>query len=96
MMSRIERGGVTISGLQGLGGVGKTALALELARRLAPRYPDAQFYLDLKGASKQPLSTADVLAHVVRAYHPTAKLPKAKRNCNRSTCPCCTASVLSS
>lgn len=76
LMSRIERGGVTISGLQGLGGVGKTALALKLAQQLAPRYPEAQFYLDLKGADKQPLSVADALAHVVRAYHPTAKLPE--------------------
>jgi tetratricopeptide (TPR) repeat protein len=76
LMSGIERGGVTISGLQGLGGIGKTALALKLAERLAPRYPDAQFYLDLKGAGKQPLSVADALSHVVRAYHPTAKLPE--------------------
>jgi tetratricopeptide (TPR) repeat protein len=76
LMSRIERGGVTISGLQGLGGVGKTALALKLAELLVPRYPDAQFYLDLKGADKQPLSVADALSHVIRAYHPTAKLPE--------------------
>jgi tetratricopeptide (TPR) repeat protein len=76
LMSRIERGGVTISGLQGLGGIGKTALALKLAERLAPHYTDAQFYLDLKGADKQPLSVAEALAHVVRAYHPTAKLPE--------------------
>ncbi|MFL6254886.1 MAG: hypothetical protein ACJ74T_07675, partial [Pyrinomonadaceae bacterium] len=76
LMSRIERGGVTISGLQGLGGIGKTALALKLAERLAPRYPDAQFYLDLKGADKQALSVAEALAHVIRAYHPTAKLPE--------------------
>lgn len=78
LMSRIERGGVTISGLQGLGGIGKTALALKLAERLAPRYPDAQFYLDLKGADRQPLSAADALAHVIRAYHPTAKLPESE------------------
>lgn len=76
LMSQIERGGVTISGLQGSGGIGKTALALKLAQRLAPRYPDAQFYLDLKGASKQPLSVAEAHAHVIRAYHPTAKLPE--------------------
>jgi tetratricopeptide (TPR) repeat protein len=76
LMSKIERGGVTISGLQGLGGVGKTALALKLAELLAPRYPDAQFYLDLKGADKQPLSVAEAFSHVVRAYHPTAKLPE--------------------
>jgi tetratricopeptide (TPR) repeat protein len=68
-------GGVNISGLQGQGGIGKTALALKLAEQLTPRYPDAQFYLDLKGASKQPLAATDALAHVIRAYHPDAKLP---------------------
>jgi tetratricopeptide (TPR) repeat protein len=78
LMSRIASGGATISGLQGLGGIGKTTLALKLAEQLAPRYPDAQFYLDLKGADKQPLSSADALAHVIRAYHPTAKLPEAE------------------
>jgi hypothetical protein len=31
--------------------------------------------LDLKGASTQPLTVAEALAHVVRAYHPAAKLP---------------------
>ena len=77
LMSQIERGGVTISGLQGQGGIGKTALALKLAQQLAPRYPDAQFYLDLKGAAKQKaLSPAEALSHVIRAYHPTAKLPE--------------------
>lgn len=75
LLTSIEVGGVTISGLQGMGGIGKTALALKLVELLKPRYPDAQFYLDLKGASTQPLTVAEALAHVVRAYHPTAKLP---------------------
>jgi tetratricopeptide (TPR) repeat protein len=68
--------GVTISGLHGQGGIGKTALALKLAEQLTPRYPDAQFFLDLKGVSPQPLTTAEALAHVIRAYHPLAKLPE--------------------
>lgn len=72
----LEHGGVTISGLQGLGGVGKTTLALKLAQQLTPRYPDAQFYLDLKGTSKTPLCPVDAMAHVIRAYQPTAKLPE--------------------
>jgi len=75
-MRALEHGGVTISGLQGLGGVGKTTLALKLAQQLKPRYPDAQFYLDLKGTSKTPLSAADAMSHVIRAYEPTAKLPE--------------------
>ncbi len=75
LLASIEIGGVTISGLQGMGGIGKTALALKLVELLKPRYPDAQFYLDLKGASTQPLTVAEALAHVIRAYHPVAKLP---------------------
>ncbi len=76
LMEMLEHGGVTISGLQGLGGVGKTTLALKLAEALKGKYSDAQFYLDLKGADEKPLPAADALAHVIRAYHPTAKLPE--------------------
>ena len=75
LLASIEVGGITISGLQGMGGIGKTALALKLVELLKPRYPDAQIFLDLKGASTQPLTVTEALAHVVRAYHPTAKLP---------------------
>ena len=76
LLASIETGGVTISGLQGMGGIGKTALAFKLIDLLKPRYPDAQFFLDLKGASTQPLAVTEALAHVVRAYHPAAKLPE--------------------
>ena len=75
ILSRIEKGTV-ISGLQGMGGVGKTALALVLAEQLTESYPDAQFYLDLKGTSPQPLAVAEVMAHVIRGYRPAEKLPE--------------------
>jgi tetratricopeptide (TPR) repeat protein len=71
-------------GIQGLGGTGKTALALTLAHRLAPRYPDAQFYLDLRGASTRPLSTAEAQAHILRVYHPGAKLPENEADLNQA------------
>lgn len=67
--------GAAISGLRGMGGVGKTALALELARQIKSRYPDAQFFLDLQGTSEKPLSPREAMAHVVRAYYPDKKLP---------------------
>jgi tetratricopeptide (TPR) repeat protein len=76
LRAAIEKGGVTISGLQGLGGVGKTALALKLADELKPRYPDAQFYLDLKGVSKEPVHPKDVMGHVIRSCRPEVKLPE--------------------
>jgi hypothetical protein len=67
--------GVVICGLQGSGGVGKTALALKLAEQIAPSYPDAQLLIDLKGTSKKPLAVAEALSHVVRSFYATAKLP---------------------
>lgn len=65
-----------ILSLQGLGGVGKTTLALKLAHQLAPHYTDGQIFVDLKGASPQPLSVAEIQAHVIRAYLPAARLPE--------------------
>jgi tetratricopeptide (TPR) repeat protein len=78
LMEAVGTAGATISGLVGLGGVGKTALALKLAEQLAPRYPDAQFYLDLKGVSKEPLTSKAAMEHIIRAYHPDAKLPESE------------------
>lgn len=72
----IKKGGFHISGLQGQGGVGKTALALKLAEELASTFPDAQIYLDLKGVSENPLTSAEAMSHVLRAFHPEAKLPE--------------------
>jgi len=78
LMNALEKGGATISGLHGMGGIGKTALALKLAEQLTPRYPDAQFFMDLKGTSGQPLSPSEAMAHVIRAYRPETKLPESE------------------
>ncbi len=76
LRASVRKGGATICGLQGQGGVGKTALALVLADEMRADYPDAQIFLDLRGVSEKPLSTADAMAHVVRAFYPEAKLPE--------------------
>ncbi len=76
LREKMTPGGVTLSGVHGLGGIGKTALALKLAAELAPRYPDAQFYVDLRGVSERPLSPAEALSYIVRAYHPERRLPE--------------------
>lgn len=78
LRTAVQSGGVTISGVRGMGGIGKTALALKLAQELTPDYPDAQIYLDLQGVSKHPLSPAQAMGHVIRAFHPDARLPESE------------------
>jgi tetratricopeptide (TPR) repeat protein/predicted phosphodiesterase len=68
--------GVTINGLRGMAGVGKTALALVLAERLKGSFPDGQIFLNMRGTSSYPLSSADAMAKVIRAYHPTHRMPE--------------------
>ena len=81
LLDKVKKGGIAISGLQGTGGVGKTALALKLAEQLTPDYPDAQIYLDLRGVDpqhQQPVTPAEAMAHVIRAWHPEANLPESE------------------
>lgn len=74
---KLLKGGTgAIFGLRGMGGLGKTTLALKLAEELTPLYPDAQIYLDLKGVDPQPLTPAQAMAHVIRSFHPEAQLPE--------------------
>jgi len=75
-MGKVRKGGVTINGMHGMGGVGKTALALVLAEALSPTYSDAQIYLDLKGVDPEPLKTTDAMAYVIHSFHADAKLPE--------------------
>ncbi|HMR98126.1 MAG TPA: hypothetical protein PKE62_02640 [Anaerolineales bacterium] len=63
--------GATISGLTGMGGIGKTALGLAVASQLKEKYPDAQIFLDLKGTSLTPLTATDVMRHVILSFEPS-------------------------
>ena len=59
-------GAVPVALVAGAGGLGKTTLAIHAAHRMRSQYPDGVLYVDLLGASPQPLSPADVLARFLR------------------------------
>ena len=61
-----DRGVVRIAVVAGAGGLGKTSLAVHAAHRLRRKFPDGQLYVDLLGATPNPLAPGDVLARFLR------------------------------
>jgi hypothetical protein len=60
---------VVVAAVAGTAGVGKSALAVHAAHRLAGRFPDGQLYVNLQGASAglAPLAPLEVLGRFLRA-----------------------------
>lgn len=62
-------GAVVISTIAGVGGIGKTALAVHWSHRVRDRFPDGQIYLNLQGYSAAaPLRPIDALVRVLTAF----------------------------
>jgi DNA-binding SARP family transcriptional activator len=59
-------GAVPIAFVAGAGGLGKTTLAIHAAHQLRDQFTDGQLYVDLLGATSQPLAPGDVLARFLR------------------------------
>lgn len=71
----VRQDSVAISTLKGIGGVGKTALAVKIGHCLTFQFPDAQLLIDLRGTSDSPMSPRTAMESVVRRFHPGGQLP---------------------
>lgn len=60
----LDGGCVTINGV---GGVGKSALAIHAAYLMSELYPGGQLYVDVRDADGQPLALIDALSELLRA-----------------------------
>ncbi|GGV69256.1 tetratricopeptide repeat protein [Streptomyces thermoviolaceus] len=58
---------MAVSALAGIGGVGKTTLAVHVAHQARPAFPDGQLYVDLRGAGPSPTDPETVLGSFLRA-----------------------------
>ncbi|MBO0869703.1 MAG: tetratricopeptide repeat protein [Micromonosporaceae bacterium] len=62
-------GTVVISAIDGMAGVGKTALAVQAAHQMLDRYPDGQVFIDLHGYTEgvAPIDPGEALDRMLRA-----------------------------
>ncbi|SOD63588.1 DNA-binding transcriptional activator of the SARP family [Streptomyces zhaozhouensis] len=58
---------MAVSAVAGIGGVGKTTLAVQVAHSVREHFPDGQLYVDLQGAGEAPAEPTAVLAAFLRA-----------------------------
>ncbi|MEU4652619.1 BTAD domain-containing putative transcriptional regulator [Streptomyces sp. NPDC023723] len=58
---------MALSAVAGIGGVGKTTLAVHVAHQARAAFPDGQLYVDLQGAGTRPAEPETVLGAFLRA-----------------------------
>ncbi len=79
LLTQEHDGGTTIAVIEGMAGVGKTALAVRAARQVSARYPDGTLYLNLcsHDPGGGPLGPAEALRRLLQMLSvPAAQIPE--------------------
>ncbi|HZN74283.1 MAG TPA: BTAD domain-containing putative transcriptional regulator [Micromonosporaceae bacterium] len=63
-VARLIGSGAVVA-ISGMAGVGKTALALHVGHRLAPRFPDGQLFIGLGGTTGRPVPPREAAARLL-------------------------------
>jgi hypothetical protein len=77
MLDHDEHASAKVVFIDGMPGVGKSALAIEAAHQFAPRFPDGQLYLDLQGSTlgTESLTASAALHRLLRLLDQTGTAP---------------------
>ncbi|WP_030951757.1 AfsR/SARP family transcriptional regulator [Streptomyces sp. NRRL S-481] len=67
ILASADGGVMAVSALAGIGGVGKTTLAVHVAHQARAAFPDGQLYVDLQGAGARAADPETVLGSFLRA-----------------------------
>ncbi|MFE9171038.1 BTAD domain-containing putative transcriptional regulator [Streptomyces kebangsaanensis] len=77
VLSSAEGRVMAVSAVAGIGGVGKTTLAVHVAHRARAAFPDGQLYVDLQGTGPRAAEPETVLGSFLRALGtPDAAVPE--------------------
>jgi NB-ARC domain len=74
-LSKAGGAAAAISGVRGLGGIGKSELAYIVAHQLRDSFPDAQILVELRGASSSLLTPELALQFIIHSFTPETTLP---------------------
>ncbi|MFB7559420.1 AfsR/SARP family transcriptional regulator [Streptomyces brevispora] len=82
LLGRVGRGALPVGSVAGIGGVGKTALAVHWGHQVAARFPDGQLFADLRGYDEDeaPRRPGTVLDSFLRALGVAAPQIPADQN----------------
>ncbi|WP_329001897.1 NB-ARC domain-containing protein [Kribbella sp. NBC_00709] len=78
VVDALRTGGPAVVAIDGMAGVGKTALAVRAARQLAEVYPDGRLFIDLHGYTpgNEPVSALQALDRLLRTLSvPAERIP---------------------